>query len=399
MKLLIRFFTAAVLYLLMSTAVHAQDQMSDRFPGLPYYSYGSGIGWTTPDSTYQLNMRFRMQNRATYSNYDGQDESVEMLVRRLRLRFDGFVGDPRFLYAIQLSFAPGDVGTLRDGGNINIIRDAVVYYRPNRNWNIGFGQTKLPGNRQRVNSSGALQLTDRSINNALFNIDRDFGLQVYYLNEDTGSFSYNLKTAVSTGEGRNWTDQSDTNLAYTARLEVMPLGSFQRSGIFFEGDIVREETPKLLIGGTWHYNHQAMRTQGQQGAMLAQPADLTSILLDAMLKYRGWSFQTAWMTRQTDFDTVVPGSPFVMAGNGTDLQLSYLFPSDYEIIGRFSTQTPAPEIEAFMPQREQYTFGITRYIWEHALKIQTELTYDARSFPGTGSENGWYLRFQVELGI
>jgi phosphate-selective porin OprO and OprP len=321
------------------------------------------------------------------------------VIRRLRLRFDGFVGDPRFLYAIQLSFAPGDVGPLRDGGNINIIRDAVLYYRPNRHWNIGFGQTKLPGNRQRVNSSGALQLTDRSINNALFTIDRDFGLQVYYLNENTDRFSYNIKTAISTGEGRNWTDQTDAHLAYTARLELMPLGTFQRSGMFFEGDLVREQSPKLLLGGTWHFNHQAKRAQGQLGSELPQPADLTSILLDAMLKYRGWSFQSAWMTRRTDLPVAVGGPPFVNAGSGYDLQLSYIFQNDIELIGRYSAQTPAQEVEAFLPQRDQYSAGITKYVWEHALKIQTELTYDSRSFPGTGSENGWYLRFQVELGI
>ena len=60
------------------------------------------------------------------------------------------------MYALQLSFAPGDVGEIKEGENINIIRDAVVFYRPNKHWNISFGQTKLPGNRQRVNSSGGI---------------------------------------------------------------------------------------------------------------------------------------------------------------------------------------------------------------------------------------------------
>ena len=46
------------------------------------------------------------------------------------------------------------MGEVKDGENINIIRDAVITYRPNRHWNLSFGQTKLPGNRQRVNSSG-----------------------------------------------------------------------------------------------------------------------------------------------------------------------------------------------------------------------------------------------------
>jgi hypothetical protein len=44
-----------------------------------------------------------------------------------------------------------------------------------KNWTIGFGQTKLPGNNQRVVSSGS-EFTDRTINNSRFNIDRDFGL-------------------------------------------------------------------------------------------------------------------------------------------------------------------------------------------------------------------------------
>src|SRR5690606_7312196 len=33
---------------------------------LPYYSYGKGLGLTSPDSIFQLNIRFRMQNRLTY---------------------------------------------------------------------------------------------------------------------------------------------------------------------------------------------------------------------------------------------------------------------------------------------------------------------------------------------
>jgi hypothetical protein len=45
------------------------------------------------------------------------------------------------------------------------------------NW---FGQTKLPGNNQRVVSSGSLEFTDRTINNSRFNIDRDFGLFLDY---------------------------------------------------------------------------------------------------------------------------------------------------------------------------------------------------------------------------
>lgn len=205
MKIILLLLTLLFVTDLANAQTPESRQLGDdiRFPNLPFYSYGSGLGFTTPDSTFRLNIRFRMQNRTTYVIREDADDSIEATVRRLRLRFDGFVGDPRFLYAIQLSFAPGDVGEISPGDNINIIRDAVFYYQPNRFWSIGFGQTKLPGNRQRVNSSGALQLTDRSINNARFTIDRDYGIFINYQDEDTESFSWGLKSAISTGDGRN----------------------------------------------------------------------------------------------------------------------------------------------------------------------------------------------------
>ena len=164
-----------------------------KLSALPYYSFGKGVGITSPDSLFQFNIRFRLQNRVTYIDNEDEKPSYDGQIRRLRLRFDGYVGTPKLLYAIQLSFAPGDVGEIKEGENINIIRDAVVFYRPNKHWNIGFGQTKLPGNRQRVNSSGGLQLTDRTINNAKFTIDRDFGFQVHNMNEFNDFFHIILK--------------------------------------------------------------------------------------------------------------------------------------------------------------------------------------------------------------
>ena len=375
-----------------------------RLSALPYYSYGKGLGITSPDSIFQLNIRFRMQNRATYLQEEDEDGAVDAQIRRLRLRFDGYVGDPRFLYAIQLSFAPGDVGEIRDGENINIIRDAVVFYRPKKHWNMGFGQTKLPGNRQRVNSSGALQLTDRSINNAKFTLDRDFGLQVHNLNEFKDKFSYNLKAAVTTGEGRNSTEDPDNGLAYTGKVELFPLGAFTKDGTYFEGDLMRESKPKVMVSGAYQFNDMARRTQGQLGDDLFEKKDTNTLLLDGMFKYRGWAFMTAYMQRlANDPVTVDPlddtNIEYVFTGSGFDYQLSYLFPSNYEIIGRFSTQKVHEDIEMFTPNTKQYSLGLTKYIWEHAFKAQLELTYDDLDYFDGSSRQNWYIRFQVEMGI
>ena len=405
-------FYSTILLLLFITISNSQvtikQSKSDndlKLSALPYYSFGKGLGLTSPDSLFQLNIRFRMQNRVTYIENDGENGAYDGQIRRLRLRFDGYVGNPKFLYVIQLSFAPGDVGEIKEGENINIIRDAVVFYRPNKNWNISFGQTKLPGNRQRVNSSGGLQLTDRTINNSRFTIDRDFGFQVHNINEYMDKFSYNFKSAISSGEGRNSTDKPDDGIAVTGKAELFPFGAFAKDGTYFEGDIVREKKPKLMISGAFQQNNHARRTQGQLGNDLFEQRTMKSVLLDAMFKYNGWAAMTSYMSRTTNENAVtvnpldVSKSNYVFVGNGFDYQLSYNTKSNYEFISRYSIQKVGNDIKAFAPNTKQFSLGLTKYIWEHSFKIQGEVNYDILDFYDGTSKNNWYLRFQVEIGI
>jgi hypothetical protein len=346
-----------------------------------------------------------MQNRATYLENDGENGAYDGQIRRLRLRFDGYVGNPKFLYAIQLSFAPGDVGEIRDGENINIIRDAVVFYRPNKHWNISFGQTKLPGNRQRVNSSGGLQLTDRTINNARFTIDRDFGFQFHNMNEFQDKFSYNLKAAVSGGEGRNSTEKPDDGIAVTGKAEVFPLGAFTKDGTYFEGDVIREKKPKLMFSGAFHQNNHARRTQGQLGNDLFESRTMKSVLVDMMFKYNGWAAMSSFMSRTTNENAItfdpddVTQTNFAYVGSGFDYQLSYITKTNYEFIGRYSIQKVGNDIEMLTPHTKQYSIGVTKYIWEHTFKLQGEINYDTLDFYDGTTKNNWYVRFQVEIGI
>lgn len=372
---------------------------------LPYYNFGNGIGMTSPDSLFQLNIRFRIQSRITYYENEGEDASYDGQVRRLRLRFDGYVGDPRILYAIQLSFSPGDTGEIIEGENLNIIRDAVIYYRPNNRWSFSFGQTKLPGNRQRLNSSGALQLTDRTINNARFTIDRDFGIQAHQLNLYQDKFSYVFKGAISTGEGRNVTGNADDGVALTGKAEIYPLGAFKKDGTHFEGDLMREPKPKLMLSGAFQQNNLARRTNGQLGQELFDPRTMRSVFLDGMLKYRGFSAMAAYMSRSTHETpiTVNPEDPtdirYAYTGSGFDYQLSYLIGRDYEIIGRYSTQKVGEEIRHLTPHQKQYSLGFTKYLWEHTFKLQAEVTYDQFNYATGADKDNYYFRLQVEMGI
>jgi phosphate-selective porin OprO/OprP len=382
-----------------------------KLTSLPYYSFGKGVGITSPDSLFQFNIRFRMQNRLTYYENEGEQSYYEAQIRRLRLRFDGFVGNPKFLYVIQLSFGTGDIGVQKSGETLNVIRDAIFYYRPSNNWQVGFGVTKLPGRRQTVNSSGGIQLTDRTINNSRFSIDRDLGLHFANLHEKKDIFSYNFKGAITLGEGRNWSSNSansilkDNNgLCYTGKVELLPMGTFKRDGHYFEGDILREPSPKLMFSGSYSFNAKARKTQGQLGDYLYETRDLSSLLLDAIAKYNGWAFMASYNTRGTKNPMTINPSDIaktatVFTGNGTDLQLSYCFPSKYELVGRYSTQNVASDSKMIYPDINQYSFGVTKYIWEHALKLQTEFTTEKQYFYDNTEKSNWYLRFEIEIGI
>lgn len=203
-----------------------------------------GIQYHSKDSLFYTNFRFRMQNRVGYSNVlDGiENDKFDARIRRLRMRMDGYIYTPRISYSVQLAFSRSDQD-FDDTGVPNIVRDAVLFYNFSDNFYISFGQNKLPGNRQRVNSSGSLQFSDRSLVNSLFTIDRDFGTSLNF-SQKIGNMPLNAKAAISTGEGRP-ANSTDDGLAYTGRVEFLPLGDFTNDNDYSEGDLEREETPKL----------------------------------------------------------------------------------------------------------------------------------------------------------
>lgn len=363
-----------------------------------------GLQYTSADSTFYVNFRFRMQSRLKYSTFSGDSLGVdefEARIRRLRLRMDGYIYDPKLSYSIQLAFTRGDQD-FDDTGVANIVRDAVIFYNFTPNFYVSFGQNKLPGNRQRVNSSGQLQFAERSIVNAAMNIDRDFGIKAYYKGR-AGNSTYHLKGAVTTGEGRV-ADKTNDGLAYTGRIEFLPFGDFKNEGDYSEGDLEREETPKLSFGAVYSYNDRTTRTGGQIGEYLYAPVTLTSWMADAIFKYRGWAYQVEYLKRAAD-NPVTSNEDgeisYAFNGSGMNQQLSCLFGNGYEIAGRYTYLTPGKSIGAFEKQTEVAELGFTKYFRAHRLKLQLNGGYTVKEgkYHPHQTGNSWTGTFQVELGI
>ncbi|HEY0744652.1 MAG TPA: porin, partial [Chryseosolibacter sp.] len=289
----------------------------------------------------------------------------------------------------------------------NVVRDAVIYYNPTKDLRLGFGQTKLPGNRQRVISSGDQQFADRSIVNATFNIDRDFGFFAHY----TQNY-FILRGSLTSGEGRNSVN-SNKGLAYTGRVELLPLGKFTGTNDYVEGDLEREQTPKLSIAATYSLNDLASRQAGQLGNDLYAPRTIENYELDLLFKYNGWAWYNEYMKREaTDPITVLQSDPSrtrsIFAGEGYLTQLSYLFRNNFEIAARYSTTIPNkslydnPQYPALNEtQLKQVEVGVTKYLVGHRLKIQGNVLYGERmDMNAKRFDSGfWSGIFQVEIGF
>jgi len=376
--------TLVAIAFLTLTSLNAQE-ISDT-------SFGKGlINFVAKDSSFSVKFAPRFQVRSISSwDYDGnQYGSPEhnFIVRRARLKFDGFAYSTKLKYKIELGLSNRDIsGANQFNRNTpRYILDAVIMWNFAGNWELWAGQTKLPGNVERVVSSANLQLIDRSLLNSRFNIDRDLGIQLRHKTNLGGDFLMREKFSVSQGEGRNVTEGNEGGLQYTARLEFLPFGTFKSKGDYSQSDLKREEKPKLMLGFTYNYNQDAVRERGFAGDYMMRAdgslyqTDQTTVFADAMFKYNGFSFMGEYAKRTADDEIatetngITPTGDIVLTGNALNLQAGYLFKNNYEIAARFTT-VDYESVTGAIPTK-QYTLGVNKFVVGHKLKVQSDISY------------------------
>ena len=364
---------------------------------MSFPSAAKPITFTTADSTAVVNMGFRMQGLATYSSSNsGEDIMLNGLIRRMRLKFDGYVLSPKFGYKLELALSNRDMGNRRDemqvGNSPKLVLDAVFKYNLNSHHSIWFGQTKLPGNRERVISSQKLQFVDRSAVNGRFNIDRDFGLWYWYKRKDI-KVPMVFALAVTRGEGRNITIANERGLSYSGRIEIYPFGNFTSKGDYFGADLKREQKPKLAIGVSFCHNDQTDRSAGQLGSFVSDSIGplyntLQTTFIDAMFKFKGFSLMTEYANR-----TVSKSIDGFSSGTGFVVQSGYIFYKNLELAVRYTDVDLYTAGDQSLDYLE-YTIGLSNYILDHKLKWQCDFGL-IENFDVTSQ----LIRFQVEIGI
>lgn len=387
--------------MLILSYVYAQQTNSPKF--------GKGLfNLIGKDSTWSMNIGARMQFLTTAqwdSNSDGlSNPASSFLVRRARLKFDGFAFSPKLKYKMELGLSNRDIGGASEFTNNapRYILDAVLKWNFYENFELWVGQTKLPGNRERVVSSGNLQMVDRSLLNKRFNIDRDMGLQLRHHFNLSDNFIVKEALSIAQGEGRNVTTGNLGGHQYTARLEFLPFGNFTSKGDYKGSDLKRERTPKLAIGTSYDFNNNAVKNRSNQGSYMKNDTgfyqtNITTFFIDAMFKYKGFSFMGEYAYRDAkapfakNSDGTLTGD-IVQVGNGLNLQSGYLFSKNWEFSGRYTNIKLDKNITG-KDAENQYTLGLSKYIAGHKLKVQTDVSY----LDLTNNTNELMYRLQVDI--
>jgi len=377
------------------------------------YEFGKGFRYANPNGDFSIKFGLRFQSLFIADWNIRKDDlgyveglGTNFLVRRARLKFDGHAFSKKLKYKMELGLTNRDNGISdfdAQGGGANMMLDAYFDYNFYENFSLLVGQTKLPGNRERVISSANMQFVDRSLLNSRFNLDRDMGIQLSH-KVNIGKSKLNQTIAISQGEGRNVTaGNTGGGLEYTYRVDFLPMGDFASKGDYLGSDLARESKPKLALGATFDINDKAARSRGNLGSFFfgddKNYKTLYTGIADLMFKYKGFSLMGEFAIRGTDgrnpilyyADGSKAGTYFT--GSAISVDAGYLCKSNYEFAVRYTKLRTSHS--AVGNDENQYVLGFSKYIAGHSLKVQSDIGYQQID----GADDGlmWRLQFDFHL--
>jgi phosphate-selective porin OprO/OprP len=363
--------------------------------GVNEISFGKGLlNYVAADSSFSVKFAPRFQVRY-YGTSDFSDDGLapvdhDFLVRRSRFKFDGWVVHPSIGYKMEFGLSNNDMS----GANAftknspRYILDAVIKWKFAPGFELWAGQTKLPGNVERVISSANLQLVDRSLLNSKFNIDRDLGIQLRHTTKLGGQFISKEKFAISQGEGRNIATGNEGGLQYTGRVELFPLGGFTKKGEYMGSSTVREEKLKIMAAYTYDFNADASKTRSNMGDYMflmdgsLHQTNITTQFIDLVMKYEGFSLMAEYADRSAtnpiavELDGTETGD-IVTVGSAFNMAVGYFISEKTEVAGRYTTLNYA-DVTGTSPAT-MYTLGLNKFVVGHKLKVQGDISYSTKN--------------------
>lgn len=420
--------------LLISISLYSQDVRVSS------YNFGEGLKFTTGEG-HEIKISSYFQPYFETKQYTEADADAanRFRMRRARFRIDGESANKRFNYRFQFDLTGNGEFEEQQGA---YLLDAVVNYELTKQIRVSFGQrATYTDNRELFMNSNALQLIERSRLTSAFASIREFGLFVNGSFKTGGNSLLRPYFVLTNGDGGNVFTKDFGGLKVGGRLDFLPFGTFSNFGQFNQPDMMRELTPKFVIGAVFSHNNGMSSRRGRaSGSILYLDAnnefslpDFTKYGIDFLFKYKGFSALGEYVktaatvptditqrvrndgSTSTDFsvnnlqdeESYVKGR--MMLGEGFNIQAGYLFKSSYSFDARY-TFLKADENSflnnaTFYNRPHNYTVGISKYLSRnYGAKIQTSFTYvdgtninDNAGNPIPGNE--WIARVMLTFSL
>lgn len=401
-----------LLLLLFSILLGSQISLAQKNPVIDSYSFGNGIRITDNTGSLLRISGFIQPYAETKMLLGAEEEDLatRFRMRRLRMRLEGNAANERFSYRFQADLS-GTGEELEGSGNF--LLDAYVSYNITNRIKASFGQrATYTDNRELFMNSYSLQLVERSRLTSAFATIREFGLFVEG-NFRMGGGQY-LKPyfVLTNGDGLNVIGRDRGGLKVGGRIDYLPFGLFTNLGQFNQVDVVRELTPKLVIGANYSHNQGMSSRRGREsGAILYLDNNNDELLpnfskygLDFLFKFRGFSMLGEFVktgatvpegitqrvridgSTSTSFDVngmedmpnYIRGR--MMLGEAYNIQFGYLFKNGISVDGRYTyiraDQHSFLNNGTFYNRPNYYTLGLSKYLARnYGAKIQGDVTY------------------------
>ncbi|MCH8822507.1 MAG: hypothetical protein IH984_03265 [Planctomycetes bacterium] len=341
---------------------------------------GLTAGWSehfflsSTDGRFKLQVSGQQQFRYVWNYHEAPDKykaGFENTRTKLTLRGHMFSQDLNYLVR-------GRFG--RSGGGL-VLEDAWLRYHINSDWNVRFGQFKLPFNREELVSSERQLAVERSIVNESMNIGRSQGVELNYADDvfrasfafsDAGEDNLGGFNLIGNTSTNSPALTEDTEFAITSRLEFLLAGSWSQFNDFTSRT---DEEFGMLFGIGGHIQRDesngALSIRRNEERWVAWTADLS-------VEWGGANAFVSFSHHYLDDPSIGQANIYGVVG-----QAGAYFSPKFEMFTRF-------EYGAFETTAAQFselyviTFGGNYYIDGHDIKLTADIGFGISQV-----ENAW----------
>jgi Phosphate-selective porin O and P. len=338
-----------------------QKEIQKNLPHISDHSlrigYKNGFYLKTTDDRFSLKTSLRLQLRYEIDDFEDQDSTSSLTIRRGRIGLKGNLFGNLFNYFVQLdAHSTGKQSQISTLQMIDYYTDINVIPIAK----IRLGQGRLPSNRQWLTPDSKLQMVDFSIASSEFNLGRQLGVMVHdkYFSK---KLEYNLGIYTGYYDLFDADYREKNEWLGIARVSYNPFGSFGYS----ESDIEFSKSPLFHVSGSVSFNSKdnVPFNLKKPGRVTPDNVESTMFVQETGFKYKGFSvFEEFYLRRKEFMDRGITDLGWFVQGG------YFVRPQKIEITARYSRIDFDDDLKD--DSSNEGSLGINYFFSGHSTKLQ-----------------------------